>query len=246
LVTGESNRADATYLQNAISQIKPSFSQISIEVQPFKQDEYETLIQSGLHSVYLYQETYNREKYKTYHPRGMKADFLYRLDTYERMGRAGIHKMGLGVLLGLDDWRIDSFYAAMHIEYLRKKFWKTRYSVSFPRLRPHTGNFESPFHTSERDLLQLICAYRIFDSDLELALSTRESARFRDHVMKLGVTAMSAGSRTEPGGYISHPDALKQFDPNDERSPLEVIEMIKSQGYEPVWKDWDACLQVAR
>jgi 2-iminoacetate synthase len=244
LVTGESNKAGARYLKDSIEQIRPLFSQISIEVQPLKQEEYVALIGAGLHSVYLYQETYNREKYKNYHPQGMKADFANRIDTFERMGRAGIHKMGLGVLLGLDDWRIDSFYLALHLDYLRKKFWKTKYSVSFPRLRPHAGSFNPPFHATERDLLQLICVYRIFDSDLELALSTRESPWFRDHTMQLGITSMSAGSRTEPGGYVSHTDALKQFEPNDDRSPEEVIGMIKNHGYEAVWKDWDTSMQL--
>jgi 2-iminoacetate synthase len=246
LVTGESAKAGAGYLKDAIALMKPFFSQISIEVQPLEENEYITLIGEGLHSVYLYQETYNREAYKIYHPRGKKADFAYRIDTFERMGRAGIHKMGLGVLLGLDDWRVDSFYLALHLAYLRKKYWKTKFSVSFPRLRPHAGNFNPPYHASERDLLQLICAYRLFDPDLELALSTRESPSFRDHALKLGITSMSAGSRTEPGGYATQTDALKQFEPHDNRSPEEVCAMIKKQGYEAVWKDWDAFMQLAK
>lgn len=244
LVTGESPKCGASYLNDAIKLIRPLFSQISIEVQPLKQDEYEMLIASGLHAVYLYQETYNATKYKDYHPRGLKANYAHRIDTFERMGRAGIHKMGLGVLLGLDDWRIDSFYLAMHLDYLRKRYWKTKYSVSFPRLRPHAGSFNPPFHATERDLLQLICAYRIFDTDLELALSTRESPRFRDNAMQLGITSMSAGSHTEPGGYAADNGALKQFEPNDNRSPEQVMEMIKSQGYETVWKDWDVYMQM--
>ncbi|HEX2935917.1 MAG TPA: 2-iminoacetate synthase ThiH [Bacteroidales bacterium] len=244
LVTGESPKCGASYLNDAIKLIRPLFSQISIEVQPLKQDEYEMLIVSGLHAVYLYQETYNATKYKDYHPRGLKANYAHRIDTVEQMGRAGIHKMGLGVLLGLDDWRIDSFYLAMHLDYLRKRYWKTKYSVSFPRLRPHAGSFNPPFHATERDLLQLIFAYRIFDTDLELALSTRESPRFRDNAMQLGITSMSAGSHTEPGGYAADNGALKQFEPNDNRSPEQVMEMIKSQGYETVWKDWDAYMQL--
>jgi 2-iminoacetate synthase len=246
LVTGESPKCGASYLKEAIELLRPLFSQISVEVQPLKQDEYELLIDSGLHAVYLYQETYNSVKYKDYHPRGMKANYAYRLDTFERMGRAGIHKMGLGVLLGLDDWRLDSFYLALHLDYLRKKYWRTKYSVSFPRLRPHAGSFNPPFHATERDLLQLICAYRIFDQDLELALSTRECPHFRDNAMQLGITAMSAGSHTEPGGYASDNGALKQFEPNDNRSPQEVMNMIKSQGYETVWKDWDAYMQLSQ
>jgi 2-iminoacetate synthase len=243
LVTGESPKAGVNYLKSSIEQLNIHFSQISIEVQPLNQDEYEILIDAGLHAVYLYQETYNSIKYKDYHPAGMKANFANRIDAFERMGKAGIHKMGLGVLLGLDDWRLDSFFLALHLDYLRKKYWKTKYSVSFPRLRPHAGSFEPPYHATERNLLQLICAYRIFDHELELALSTRESPWFRDNAMSLGITSMSAGSHTEPGGYATHTGALEQFAPNDNRSPELVYSMIKSKGYEPVWKDWDGCLQ---
>lgn len=237
LVTGESNKSDATYLKHAISLIRKHFAQVSIEVQPLLENEYIDLIENGLHAVYLYQETYNKNKYKDYHLAGKKANFEYRLDSYERLGRANIRKMGLGVLLGLDDWRIDAFYMALHLDYLRKRYWKTRYSVSFPRLRPHVGAFEPPFHVTERDLLHLICTFRLFDNDLELSLSTRESPYFRDHVLPLGITSMSSGSHTEPGGYATPNDALQQFAPNDNRSPFDFQTMVKNKGYEPVWRD---------
>jgi 2-iminoacetate synthase len=245
LVTGESRKSDAAYLEHAIKLIKNDFAQISIEVQPLKEEEYRNLIDAGLHAVYLYQETYNRERYKIYHPRGQKSIYENRIDCYERMGRAGVHKIGLGVLLGLDDWRIDSFYLALHLDYLRKKYWKTKYSISFPRLRPHAGSFEPPFHVNERALIQLICAYRIFDQDIELSLSTRESPYFRNHAVPLGITSMSSGSHTEPGGYAKPNNELQQFEPNDNRSPAEFSAMVRSKGYETVWKDWDNCMQMS-
>ena len=244
LVTGESRYAGVEYLNHVLQLIRSHFSLISIEVQPLEQKEYELLISSGLNSVYLYQETYNRIHYKNYHLFGKKTDFDFRLDTYERLGRSGVHKIGLGVLLGLEDWRTDSFFTALHLKYLQKRYWKTKYSVSFPRLRPHSGNFEPNCTMTERELLQLICAYRIFDEDVELSLSTRESEKFRNHAFTLGITAMSAGSKTEPGGYAIHSNALKQFEPDDNRSPAEIKELILSQGYEAVWKDWDVYMQM--
>ena len=244
LVTGESRYAGVEYLNHVLQLIRSHFSLISIEVQPLEQKEYELLISSGLNSVYLYQETYNRIHYKNYHLFGKKTDFDFRLDTYERLGRSGVHKIGLGVLLGLEDWRTDSFFTALHLKYLQKRYWKTKYSVSFPRLRPHSGNFEPNCTMTERELLQLICAYRIFDEYVELSLSTRESEKFRNHAFTLGITAMSAGSKTEPGGYAIHSNALKQFEPDDNRSPAEIKELILSQGYEAVWKDWDVYMQM--
>jgi 2-iminoacetate synthase len=242
-VTGESPKSGIHYLKKAMQLVNSYFSLISIEVQPLEEDEYKQLIKHGLNTVYLYQETYNEKAYPLYHPGGKKADYAYRLDTYERMGRAGIHKMGLGVLLGLENWRTDSFFTALHLQYLRKKYWKTKYSVSLPRLRPNMGGFEPQNPISDKQLLQLICAYRLFDEDVEISMSTRESPVFRDNVIKLGVTSMSAGSSTEPGGYYNQQGNLKQFEVHDTRSPKEVEEIIRTQGYEAVWKDWDYYLQ---
>ena len=240
LVTGESARVGVDYLKDAMDLISNQFSQISIEVQPLLQEEYETLIAHGLHSVYLYQETYNASRYPVYHPKGKKASFENRLDTYERLGRAHIHKMGLGVLLGLENWRTEAFFVATHLRYLQKKYWRSKYSMAFPRLRPHAGSFEPNVPVSERELLQLMCAYRIFDEDLEISLSTRESPQFRDHAFQLGVTSMSAASSTEPGGYAHPKQSLGQFNVNDDRSSAEIVQAIQSRSYEVIWKDWEA------
>ena len=174
-----------------------------------------------------------------HHPKGKKSNFHYRLDTPDRLGKAGVHKIGLGALIGLEDWRTDTFYTALHLDYLERTYWKTKYSVSFPRLRPCAGMAELKSVITDKELVQLICAFRIFDQELELSLSTREEEVFRDNVFQLGITSMSAGSKTDPGGYASTANALEQFEISDERTPNEVADMIRSKGYEVVWKDWD-------
>lgn len=240
LVTGEANTTvGVDYLEHAMEVIKPHFSNVSIEVQPLEQDEYERLIPAGLHSVLVYQETYHREDYKKHHPRGKKSNFDYRLDTPDRLGKAGVHKMGLGVLIGLEDWRVDSFFCALHLDYLERTYWKSKYSISFPRLRPFSGGLEPKVDMSDRELVQLLCAYRIFDEEVELSLSTRESEKFRDHAVHLGFTSISAGSKTDPGGYNATENELEQFEISDERSPTEIAEMLRKNGLETVWKDWD-------
>jgi len=219
--------------------IRVHFSTISIEVQPLLKEEYELLIENGLHAVMVYQETYHKAAYKKHHPKGKKSNFDFRLDTPERLGEAGIHKIGLGALLGLEDWRADGFFTAMHLKFLQKKYWKTKYSISFPRLRPHSGGLEPKVAMNDTDLVQLICAFRLLDEDVEMSISTRESEVFRDHIVKLGITAMSAESKTNPGGYVVEKQSLEQFEISDERSTEAVAEMLQKQGIEPVWKDWE-------
>ena len=240
LVTGESNHTvDVDYFLSSIELIKPYFANISIEVQPLSEEEYKKLHKAGVYSVLVYQETYHKENYKVYHPRGKKSDFYYRLDTPDRIGHAGMHKIGLGVLLGLEDWRTDSFFCAMHLTYLQKTYWRTKYSISFPRIRPAEGVKISDYHINDKEIVQLICAYRLLNEDVEISISTRESELFRNHLVRLGTTTMSAGSKTNPGGYSVEEDSLEQFEISDDRSPLQVAEMITANGYEPVWKDWD-------
>lgn len=240
LVTGEANATvHVPYFLNAIKLIKPYFSNISIEVQPLEQEEYQQLHDAGVYSVLVYQETYHHDVYKTYHPKGKKSNFFYRLETPERIGNSKIHKLGLGVLLGLEDWRTDSFYCAMHLDYLQKKFWETKYSISFPRIRPAEGVSLNSNHISDKELLQLMCAYRIFNPDVELSISTRETEKFRNNIIKLGATSMSAASKTNPGGYSVDPQSLEQFEIDDDRSLEEIKKIISEQGYEPLLKDWD-------
>ena len=240
LVTGEANfTVNINYFLNAIQLIKNKFANISVEVQPLGTEEYIALHQSGVHTVLVYQETYHRDVYKQYHPKGKKSNFDFRLETPDRVGSAGIHKIGLGVLLGLEDWRTDSFFNALHIDYLQKKYWKSKYSVSFPRLRPAEGIIEPNFIMDDKDMVQLICAYRLWNEDLEISVSTRENEKFRNNIISLGATSMSAGSKTNPGGYVVDKQSLEQFETSDERSAAEIADIISKAGYEPVWKDWD-------
>ncbi|WP_282117968.1 2-iminoacetate synthase ThiH [Maribacter aquivivus] len=239
LVTGEANKTvGVDYFNNALQLIRSQFSNITIEVQPLLQDEYELLIENGLYAVLVYQETYHREEYKKHHPKGKKSNFDFRLDTPDRLGKAGIHKIGLGALFGLEDWRADSFFTALHLKYLQKTYWKTKYSISFPRLRPHSGGLEPKVEMTDPDLVQLICAFRLLDEDVELSMSTRESEVFRNNIVNLGITSISAESKTNPGGYAVAPESLEQFEISDERPTEDITTMLKSQGLDVVWKDW--------
>ncbi len=241
LVTGEANKTvGVDYLQNAITLLKPHFANVSMEVQPLEQEEYEVLREAGLHTVLVYQETYHKDDYKLHHTKGKKSNFDFRLATPDRLGKAGMHKIGLGVLIGLEDWRTDNFFTALHLQYLEKTYWQTRYSISFPRLRPAEGLIEPKVVMNDRELVQLICAWRIFNEEVELSISTRENENFRDHVIQLGITSISAGSKTNPGGYVTAVESLEQFEIDDSRSPAEIVSMIESKGYKPVWQDWDA------
>ncbi|MHA4808110.1 2-iminoacetate synthase ThiH [Flavitalea flava] len=247
LVSGEAQQTVGTdYFCKALQLVRPHFAHISMEVQPLDQPDYERLINEGLNTVLVYQETYHREGYRLHHPKGKKSNFGYRLETPDRLGMAGIHKMGLGVLIGLEDWRTDSFFTALHLQYLEKTYWKTKYSLSFPRLRPFSGGLTPKVEMTDRELVQLICAYRLLDSEVELSLSTRESPVLRDHAIRIGITSLSAGSRTNPGGYAVDPESLEQFEIDDDRSPARIAEMIRRQGYVPVWKDWDGALQMGK
>ncbi|MCG8391407.1 MAG: 2-iminoacetate synthase ThiH [Cytophagales bacterium] len=240
LVTGEANNTvGVDYISNAIRLIRSEFSNISIEVQPLQKQDYEYLANDGLYAVLVYQETYHRQEYKKHHPKGKKSNFNYRLDTPDRLGRAGIHKIGLGALLGLEDWRADSFFTALHLKYLQKTYWKTKYSVSFPRLRPHSNGLKPKVNLTDADLVQLITAYRLLDEDVELSISTRENETFRDHIVNLGITSISAESKTNPGGYVVAKQSLEQFEISDERSTEEIVNMLREQDIEPVWKDWE-------
>jgi len=240
LVTGESTRkVGLDYINQSLSTLRPYFSNLSIEVQPLQEEEYAVLKSSGLHAVLVYQETYNQESYAQHHLKGKKSNFEWRLATPDRLGKAGVHKIGLGCLFGLTkDWRADAFFAGHHMDYLQRKYWRTQYSMSFPRLRPCAGEIPPEVDLADRDLVQLICAFRIFNHELEISISTRESSELRDHLLPLGVTTMSAGSKTNPGGY-GEDESLEQFEISDSRSVSEVSLQLQQSGYDVVWKDWD-------
>lgn len=243
LVTGENPaRAGVPYIARALDLAKPFFANLKIEVMPLAAEDYAELRRHGMNGVICFQETYNRANYNLYHPRGMKANFEWRVDAFDRMGQAGVHSIGMGVLIGLErEWRTDITMMAIHLRYLQKRYWRTRYSVNFPRMRPsENGGFKPNCIMTDRELAQATFAMRIFDHDVDISYSTREPAALRDHMATLGVTTMSAGSKTEPGGYYSYPQTLEQFHVSDERTAHEVEQALRSMGREPVWKDWDA------
>ncbi|WP_064792158.1 2-iminoacetate synthase ThiH [Shewanella woodyi] len=241
LVSGEhETKVGIDYFSSVLPSVKSQFSYVAMEVQPLKEAEYSQLAGLGLDAVMIYQETYNPQTYAEHHTRGNKQNFEYRLETPERVARAGVDKIGLGVLLGLDDWRLDALLLGHHLTYLESHFWRSRYSVSLPRLRPCTGGISPKVELTDRGLVQLICAFRLFNHQLEISLSTRESAELRNNLFGLGVTQLSAGSSTQPGGYLSPDTQLDQFEISDERTPVEVCAAMRERGFNPVWKDWES------
>jgi 2-iminoacetate synthase len=229
------------YLVELAGKLRDKFASISIEIYQLSRDEYVRLFKAGIEGVTLYQETYDREAYKYYHPSGPKSDYDNRLRTPDYIAAAGMREVGLGVLLGLTDWRIEALALAEHAHYLIKRYWQSHVSFSFPRLRPalEVGSSQFKHLLGDKNLVQMITALRLCFADAGLVMSTRERAQLRDHLVKLGITKLSAGSKTNPGGYSGRYQATEQFMIDDNRSPAQVAAMIKQQGFEPVWKDWD-------
>lgn len=245
LVTGEhQSKVGMDYFRQHIPAIRRHFSSLMMEVQPLAQEEYAELKALGLDGVLVYQETYHPATYLHHHLRGQKQDFYWRLATPDRLARAGIDKIGLGALIGLSNsWRTDCYLLAEHLFYLQQTYWQSRYSISFPRLRPCAGGIKPASIMSEPQLMQLICALRLFAPDVELSLSTRESPFFRDRMLPVAINSVSAGSKTQPGGYADDvPPELEQFEPYDGRTPQQVAQAISDAGMQPVWKDWDIYL----
>jgi 2-iminoacetate synthase len=239
LLTGESERdAGVDYLRRAVARAKEHFSQVLIEVQPLSQADYALLVAEGLDGVVVYQESYHRPTYAAHHVKGRKRDFDWRLETAERAAAAGVERIGLGVLLGLADWRRELMLLGVHLDYLRRHHWRSRYQLALPRLRPCLGGAAVAAPVGDAALVQALCALRLFAPDEGIALSTRETPRLRDHLAAIGITHMSAGSHTEPGGYAG-PDAgeapaLAQFEISDHRSPAQIRHYLRQQGLAPV------------
>ncbi|MDQ7781775.1 MAG: 2-iminoacetate synthase ThiH [Desulfomonilaceae bacterium] len=241
LLTGESpGSVSPDDLGRIAEALRPLFASISIEVYPMDTPSYSVLIEKGVDGLTIYQESYHRGRYATIHPSGPKRDYDRRLDTPDRGGKAGFRRLNVGALLGLSDWRVEGAFVGMHAAYLLRRYWQSHIAVSFPRLRPAAGGYIPEHPASDRAMVHLMCALRIYLPDAGLVLSTREPAQLRDNLIPLGVTHMSAGSRTSPGGYASPRDAEGQFEINDTRSTREVARKITALGYEPLWKDWDA------
>jgi 2-iminoacetate synthase len=273
LVAGEHPKfVSNNYLRDCIAALHADWPGISLEVGPMETADYLPLVAAGADGLVVYQETYDRKVYADMHTAGPKRNFDWRLETPERAYAAGFRRLGISPLYGLADWRYEAICAAAHADYLLRNCWKAALTISTVRLRPCAGEFQPLTHITDRELAQLICAIRLMFPDVGIVLSTRETAKLRDGLVPLGVTMMSAGSHTEPGGYTGAgkeklhqtvrgkivelasgasewapqpnraTNATGQFNIADERSAGEVAELIRKLGYEPVWKDWDAAL----
>jgi len=249
LVSGECPaEVSIELLEDIARDLKGLFPSLSIEIYPIDTPDYARLYKAGIDGLAIYQETYDQNIYSIIHPAGPKRDYQYRLGAPERGAAAGFRQIGIGALLGLNDWRVESYYLMHHAAYLVKHFWKSQVSISFPRLRPAAGGYSTAFPVSDSELVQMICAFRLMLPDAGLVLSTREPAELRDHLIGLGITKMSAGSKTAPGGYLDKLDnnldeqgqaAEGQFNVFDDRPVETVAQSIRAKGYDTVWKDWD-------
>ena len=272
LVAGEHPKFVSNgYMAECVAALHEEIPSVSLEVGPMEADEYRPLVAAGADGLVVYQETYDRAIYDKMHTAGPKKNFDWRLETPERAYTAGFRRLGIGALFGLADWRLEALSVAAHADFLLRNCWKAQITISLPRLRPCAGEFEPLTHLSDRELVQLVCAFRLVFPDVGLVLSTREPAKLRDGLFPLGITLISAGSHTEPGGYTgagkenihqtvrgriveagssewaiptngNATNATGQFSIADNRAPAEVANLIRSLGYEPVWKDWDAAL----
>jgi len=239
LLTGEApDVAGVSYIEMAIQRLRPLFPAIGIEVQPMVKADYERLLLAGADHVALYQETYDPVVYDAVHLSGKKKNQSYRLQAIEWAAQAGFPKLSMGILLGLANWRQDAIALGMHLAELKKKYWRTHFSISVPRIKGQFQSYQEPHYVSDQDLKQLIIAFRLCFPDIGIALSTRESASLRDELVSLGITSMSAESKTSPGGY-SGLEAEGQFDTADHRDVAHIIEMLRTQKLDPVFKNWD-------
>jgi 2-iminoacetate synthase len=240
LVSGEHARiVNKDYLAACVEAVAPMFPQVSVEVQVWDIATYRRLYQAGCDGVVVYQEAYDPVTYAGVHLKGKKRNYAWRLGAPDRAAEAGMRRLGIGALFGLHpDWRSEAIALAAHARALIKKWWRCEVQVALPRLRPAAGGYEPADPVGDPAFVQLLCALRILLPDAGITLSTREEAGFRDALVPLGVTSMSAGSHTEPGGYSEESDAEPQFAISDTRSPAEVAAALRRAGYDPVWKDW--------
>lgn len=239
LLTGEAkNKATPEYIYKCCEILKEYFTSIAIEIYPMTTKEYIGAINSGVDLLTVYQETYNEALYDKLHVKGPKKDYMFRLDTPERGAVAGMRGVNIGALLGLDDWRKEAFLTGIHAKYLFDKFSNTEFSISLPRMRPHEGEFAADFDVSDKDMVQIMTATRIFLPRCGITISTRENMEFRNNILPLGVTKMSAGVSTKVGGHTQEEKDTGQFDISDERSVEEMARDLSKKGYQPVYKDW--------
>lgn len=269
LVAGEHPKfVSDGYLQNCLDALKPFIPTLALEVGPMEDDQYAEIVSHGAEGLVVYQETYHRETYQKLHTAGPKKNFDWRLDCPERAYAGGFRRIGIGALFGLADWKFEALALCAHLEYLYRNCWKAQFTIAFPRMRPYAGNYEyepnPELYLTDREFVRLIAVFRILFPQVGIVVSTREPAALRDAIATLGVTHMSAGAKTEPGGYTGAGSddlhltvkgrrveiqgksgcekATEQFQIHDTRSPAEVAKMLRGQNLDPVWKDWDESL----
>lgn len=239
LLTGEApGKAGVDYLEACVHILRPMFPSISIEVFPMETADYARLTRAGVDGLTVFQETYDPKLYAELHPAGPKRDYAFRLDTPQRGAEAGMRVVNIGALLGLSDWRREIFITGLHAAWLQRRYPGVDVAVSLPRMRPHAGAFQPACVVSDRELVQAMTALRIFLPRLSITISTREAPDFRDNILPLGVTRMSAGVSTAVGGHAK-PGQSGQFEISDPRSVAEMTAMLRSRGYQPVFKDWE-------
>jgi 2-iminoacetate synthase len=269
LVAGEHPKfVSDGYLQKCLDALKPFIPTLALEVGPMEDEQYAEIVGHGAEGLVVYQETYHRETYQQLHTAGPKKNFDWRLNCPERAYAGGFRRIGIGALFGLANWKFEALALCAHLEYLYKHGWKAQFTVAFPRMRPYAGNYEyqpdPELYLPDKDFVRLIAVFRLLFPQVGIVVSTREPAPLRDAIATLGVTHMSAGARTEPGGYTGAGSddlhltvkgrrvelteksgcekATEQFQINDTRSPAEVATMLRGLNLDPVWKDWDESL----
>lgn len=241
LLTGDAPKLSSPqYIAEVVKRIKPHFSSIGIEVYSLTTEEYGLLIEAGVDSMTMFQETYNPELYAWLHPKGPKSNYAFRLDAPRRAAEAGMRSIGLGALLGLDSFERDAFAAGLHAWWLMRKFPGVEVSLSIPRICPHEGEFDVTNGVSDRKLVQYVIALRCFLPRAGITCSSRESAFMRDHLIPLGVTRVSAGVSTAVGGRATEDlHNPGQFEISDHRSLNAMISDLAKHGYQAVLKDWE-------
>jgi 2-iminoacetate synthase len=269
LVAGEHPKfVSEGYLQDCLDALKPLIPTLGIEVGPMEDGQYAEIVAHGAEGLVVYQETYDRAVYQNLHTAGPKKNFDWRLDCPERAYAGGFRRIGIGALFGLADWKTEALALCAHLEYLYKHCWKAQLTVAFPRMRPYAGNYEytpdPALFLPDKAFVRLIAVFRMLFPQVGIVVSTREPAPLRDAIATLGVTHMSAGARTEPGGYTGAGSedlhltikgrrveleeksgcekATEQFRIHDTRSAAEIAAMLRAKQLDPVWKDWDEAL----
>jgi 2-iminoacetate synthase len=269
LVAGEHPKfVSEGYLQDCLDSLKPFIPTLALEVGPMEDDQYADIVHHGAEGLVVYQETYHRETYQQLHTAGPKKNFDWRLDCPERAYAGGFRRIGIGALFGLANWKFEALALCAHLEYLYRHCWKAQFTIAFPRMRPYAGNYEyepdPDLYLPDKAFVRLIAVFRLLFPQVGIVVSTREPARLRDAIATLGVTHMSAGAKTEPGGYTGAggddlhftvkgrrvelseksgcEKATEQFQIHDTRSPAEIAAMLRGQNLDPVWKDWDESL----